>query len=571
MTDRPAPARPSRLLAWACGALLAAAGALCLARALTAPGDAAYGKWDLEILRRWGTTGVLAPLAELPDHLLKPGYILYLRSILGSRAPFPIGRMLVVNALFAVAAMTAATLALWKARRFRGALLAAAFFVLYSPLRDCADDVLSELPAAAGLLGCLALTVLAVERREGFVPLAGFAAAILTLVRPNVGEVAVVIGAVAVSATPRGFRKGSILVACFLAASALFTALGRWKDVALNPLSVEASTPLLWGAADYYWKPDAGPWPTAATAVEKGRAERRTAGRLWEEKLRRRSFDDRRALLWKAGHAVLSSEQIPARNPSGASMIWDKVLRRWWWLAALALLFASAAATSRPGPWRLVPALIAAAIVVQGVLFGADPRFALPLIPAWWVALLLAWPEVTLAPRAVAAGAITSGLFLALLAAAPDAATSDYSVVRGPAPLSFSIPASAFPKAGERATVHARFLELSQKFDRGLSIAAAGREIARYEAEPGRPYPSSVRAVIAGDALETGRRAGLTIELRPLGASAWNFFYFPAVPAPWAEPATIGGAEAIESGYGGTNRGGIPYWVHEGTDPETGP
>jgi hypothetical protein len=571
MTDSAAPVRPHRALAWICGALLVAAGALCLARALDAPGDSAYGKWDLEILRRWGTTGVLAPLADLPDHLLKPGYILYLRSILGSQAPFPIGRILVVNAVFTVAALIAVTLALWRAGRFRAAVLAAAFFLLYSPLRDCADDVVSEMPAAAGLLACLALTVLAVERRESFVPLAGLSAAFLTLIRPNIGEIAVVIGALALGATPRGLRKGAILVACFLAATALFTALGRWKDVALNPLSVEASTPLLWGAADYYWKPDAGPWPTGATAVEKGRAERRSARRLWEEKLRRRSFDDRRALLWKVGHAILSSEQLPARKPSGASMIWDKMLRRWWWLAALALLSASAAATSGRGPWRLVPALIAAAIVVQGVVFGADPRFALPLIPAWCIALLLAWPEVLLVPRAVAAGVIAPGLFLALLAAVPDASTSDYSVVRGPAPLSFSIPASAFPKTGERATVHVRFLELSQKFDRGLSIAAGGREIARYESEPGRPYPSSVSALVEGEELDTGRRAGLAIELRPLGASAWNFFYFPVIAPPLAEPATVGGVEAIESGYGGTNRGGIPYWVHEGKDPEAGP
>jgi hypothetical protein len=538
---------------------------------VNAPGDSAYGKWDLEILRHWGAAGALAPLAELPDHLLKPGYILYLRSILGSRAPFPIRRILIVNALFLAAAMTGLTLALWKARRFSAALLAAVFFVLYSPLRDCADDVVSELPAAAGLLGCLALAVLAVDRREGFVPLAGLSAAVLTLIRPNVGELAVVIGAVAVSSTPRGLRKAAILVACFLAATALLTALGRWKDVPLSPFSVEASTPLLWGAADYYWKPDVGPWPTGATAAEKGRAERRSARRLWEEKLRRRSFDDRRALLWKVGHAVLSSEQLPARKPSGASMVWDKVLRRWWWLAALALLSASAAATIGRGPWHLVPALIATAIVVQGVVFGADPRFALPLIPAWWIALLLAWPEFRLAPRAVAAGVIAPGLFAALLAAVPDAATSDYSVVRGPAPLSFSIPARAFPKTGDRATVHVRFLELSQKFDRGLSIAADGREIARYEPEPDRPYPSSVTALVTGDVLETGRRTGLTIELRPVGASAWNFFYFPVVPAPMAQPATIGGVEAIESGYGGTNRGGVPYWIHEGTEPEGRP
>lgn len=571
MTDPAVSSPPRRFLAGACGALLVATGALYVASAATAPRESAYGKWDLEILRRWGATGVLAPLAELPDHLLKPGYILYLRAILGSHAPFPIGRILIVNALFAVAGVTAVAFALWKARRFRAALLAAAFFLLYSPLRDCAGDVLSELPAAAGMLGCLALTVLAVEWRERLVPLVGFAAAVLTLIRPNVGEVALVIGAVAVAATPRGLRKAAILAACFLATAALFTGLGRWRDVPLSPFSVEASTPLLWGAADYYWKPDVGAWPSGADAAEKGLAERRMAGRLWREKLRLRSADNRRALLWKIGHAILSAEQLPGRKLSGASLAWDKGIRRWWWLAALCLLSASAAATNVRGPWRLVPALLAAAIVVQGIVFGADPRFALPLIPAWWIALLLASPGIALSRRTVASGVATPAVFLALLSAVPDAATSDYAVLRGPEPLSFTLPSSALPRSGEPATLHVRLLELSQKFDRGLSIAADGREIARYEADPARPYPSSVSAVIDGDLLETGRRAGLAIELRPLGASDWDFFYFPAVPPPWAEPANIRGAAAIESGYGGTTRAGIPYWIHAGTDSAGAP
>ena len=559
--------RPPRILAWACGAFLLAAGALYLATAAAAPKETAYGKWDLEILRRWGATGLLAPLPDLPDHLLKPGYILYLRAILGAAAPFPIRRVLIANALLAVASFAAVAFALWKTRRFRAALLAAAFFLFFTPLRDCADDVLSELPAAAGLLGCLALLVLAVERREVLFPVVGLLAALLVLLRPNVGELAVAIGVLTAAGTPRGFRKAAALVGCFAAITVVLTGLGRWRSISLNPLTVEASTPLLWGAADYYWKPDVGVWPSGLDAAEKGRAERAAAARLWKAKVHRRSRDDRRALLWKLGHAVLSSEQLPPRWRPAAYMAWDKAIRRWWWLAALALLSASAvAASGGRGPWRLAPALMAAAIVGQGVVFGADPRFALPLVPAWCVVLLLALPGSTLSPRTLAAGGVVLAAFVALLAAAPDASTSDYAVVRGPAPLSFPVPASAFARTGDRATIHVRFLELSQKFDRGLTIEIGGREIARYDPDPARPYPAYLSAVVDGELLETAQRAGLIVDIRPRGAADWNFFYFPVIPPPWAAPAAIVGERTIESGYGGTTLGGIPWWVHAGAD-----
>jgi hypothetical protein len=552
--------------------MLLAVGTLYLATAMAAPRESAYGKWDLEILRHWGATGILSPLPDLPDHLLKPGYILYLRALLGARAPFPIGRLLIVNALLAVTSFAAVVFALGKARRFRSALLSATFFLLFSPLRDCADDVMSELPAAAGLLGCLALLVLAVERRSSLLPFVGLSAALLTLIRPNVGELAVVVGAVAAAGTPRGFRKAATLVGCFVAGVVLIAELGRWNNIALNPLSVEASTPLLWGAADYYWKPDVGPWPSGTDAVEKGRAERTAAARLWKARLHRWSRDDRRALLWKLGHAVLSSEQLPPRWKSPVYLVYDKALRRWWWLAALALLSASAAAAAGGrGPWRFAPALIATAIVGQGVLFGADPRFALPLVPAWWVVLLLALSSCVWSPRPLAAGAAALVAFAGLLAAVPDVSTSDYAVVRGPAPLSFSIPARAFARTGDRATIHVRFLELSQKFDRGLAIEAGGREIARYERDPARPYPAFVSAVVEGDFLATARRAGLVLDLQPREAADWNFFYFPVISPPWAAPATIAGETAIESGYGGTTRGGIPWWVHDGADAPGAP
>jgi len=573
MTIEPAPVSlpGRRALAWACGGLLFAAGVLYVATAASAPKQSAYGRWDLEILRHWGATGVLAPLPDLPDHLLKPGYIAYLRAIGGAHPPFPVRRLCTVNALLAVAAFTLLATALGKARRCRAAAAVAVFFLLYAPLRDSADDLSSELPAAAGLVACLALLVLALERRQRLFPLIGVLAAAVALVRPNVGELAVVIGVVVAWESSPGWRRTGLLVASFLAATALAAALGRIRDMSLNPFSVEASTPLLWGAADYYWKPDVGAWPNGATTAEKSLAERQDARRIWETKLRRWSPDDRRALLWKLGHAVFASDQLPPRWQPPAYMKYDKAVRGWWWLAAILLLSGTAAvAVGGRGPWRLAPAIVATTIVLQGLVFGADPRFALPLIPAWFIVIVLALPETRPTRPALAAGAIAAAGCLALIAAAPDVTSSDDAVVRGPEPLSFTVPARAFAGAGERATLHVRFLELSQKFDRGLTIESGGRVIASYPADPGRPYPPFITAIVEGSLLENARRSGLAVDLRPGGADG-PFFYFPVIAPPWSDPGTVRGNAVIESGFGGTTSGGVPFWVHEGIDSPVSP
>ena len=574
MTIEPAsPPRPRRRSrAWACGGLLVAAGVLYVATAASAPRTSTYGRWDLEILRRWGATGILAPLPDLPDHLLKPGYIAYLRAIGGARPAYPVRRLCTVNALLAIAVFSLLAIALGKARRHRAAVVAAGFFLLYSPLRDCVDDLSSELPAAAGFVACLALLVLALERRPRLFPLIGALAAAVALVRPNVGELAVVIAAVVAWESSPGWRRPVLLAASFLAVTALAAAVGRARDVSLSPFSVEASTPLLWGAADYYWKPDVGPWPTGATTAEKSRAERRVARRIWETKLRRWSPDDRRALLWKLGHAVFAADQLPPRWQFHSYVTYDKAIRRWWWVAAILLFSGTAAvAVGGRGPWRLAPALVAAAVVLQGLVFGADPRFALPLIPAWFVVVLIALPETRMTRSAIASAAVAAAGCLALIAAAPDVTNSDYAVVRGPEPLSFTVPARAFSGVGERATLHVRFLELSQKFNRGLTIESGGRGIGAYAPEPARPYPPFVSAVVDGSLLENARRSGLSVDLRPGGPADGDFFYFPVVAPPWGEPATLRGNATLESGFGGTTSGGIPFWVHDGIESSVSP
>ncbi len=546
---------------------IAAVGALYVGSAAQAPTSPGFGARDLEILRQWISTGHLSPLAYAPDHLLKPGYIVYLRTILGSREPFPIRRLLVINALAMVCSFAVVCIALWRSGLRRSAGIAAACFLAYVPLRDATDHALSEPVAAAGILLCLTFLIVGIKRRP-LLALAGILAGLLALIRPNVFEVFIVL-ALLVVASARHERLVSVvlILAGFLSTCAAVTLVGKWRSIPLNPFGIAASTPFLWGAADYYWEPDIGPWPSGATAAKKGRTEIREAANQWKTRLRRWSADDRRALLWKVGHAFFSCEQLPARWRPAWYITYDKAIRRWWWVAALGFAGLSAAiAVGGAGHWRFAPALLVAAIDAQGLLFGADPRFTLPFIPALFVLLVLAAPGLRFSPRTLVSAMAVIAFGLALISATPDVTNSDFGVLRGSQSLEFEIPARAFPKNGDRATLHFRILEETQRFDRGMIIEGDGQPLGRYDPDPPRPQPAFLSAVIVEPLLSNSRRKGIMIRLRAFGGPSSGFFYFPVVPRPWGKPVSIDGRATFESGYGGTTGGGIPFWVHGGID-----
>ena len=563
---RTASARPGAAGAIAAGAVAAAA-LLLVARASRAPLAGGFGDRDLEILRRWIATGVLARLPRASDHLLKPGYLAWLRIVLGVHEPFPIRRLLVVHAALVASGIAAVAAALWKSGRRRTAAAAALALLAYVPLHDAVDYVLSEPPAAAGLLFVLALLILAESSWPAALGL-GVPIALTALVRPNSGEIALLLSVLVLAGVPRAARGriGAVLLVS-LAAGAGAVGIGRARGLDVNPFGVRATNVFLWGAADYYWEEDVAPWPEAPTLAAQRHLEAARARRIWSAKLHRRSADDRRALAWKFGHAYLSCEQLPPREGSPAYRLYDRILRRWWWIAALAGAAAAAAiAVGGSGPWRFAPAFLVAAVVGQGILVGADPRLALPLVPLVWLTLLLAAPGFRASPPAAGAALLVLAAGLGLLAETPDAASSDFGVIRGSPALSFSVGPGAFAGSAEVATLHVRLLEPLQAFARGVVVEGDGRPLARYGPDPSRPAPPYLTAPIAEPLLSRARLSGLRVDLRPEGGDPGSFLYFPVVPPPWARPATIGGKRAFESGYGGVTSGGIPFWVHPGAD-----
>lgn len=542
-------------------------GALYLGSVPRVPPDAGYAGPDLQLLHQWRLTGHLDPLEHHPEHLLKPGYILYLRLLLGSSEPFPLRRVLLGDALAVIVACVAVCVALSLTGRKRAGAITALCFLAYTPLRDAADHVLSETIATAGLLFCLAVFVFGLDRRWHFIFLAGVLAGLFAVIRPNVFVSFAALALVVLAMDPSRRRFAPAFLAAFFSGCLTSAALGTLGHVPLNPLGVRSSSAILWGTADYYWLPDIGTWPvTSSGGVDKTR-ELRLAAHRWHTKLSHWTPDRRRALWWTLGHSWFSAEELPARWRGPLPYRWyDRGIRRWWWAIALCLVgLASGTAVNGRGCWRLAPLAVVVVILGQGVLFGADPRFSLPFVPLLFVLLALSLEGEAIGARSVVAGVASLACGFVLIAAAPDMTNSDYGILRAGQALAVHIPTRLFEHADHIATVHVRILEETQHLDRGVDIWIAGQPVAEYK-PTGLPQENGfLTARLSGPLLGIAKRTGVTLSVLPRGGSG-AFLYFPVISWPWGTRVTIDHSAVFESGYGGEASGGIPYWVHSGDD-----
>jgi hypothetical protein len=359
----------------------------------------------------------------------------------------------------------------------------------------------------------------------------------------------------------------AVLLVGFFASSALLTVTGRATGLPTNPFAVNTSKAFLWGTADYYWPSDVGGWPVGKTPEETARLQAEKTKARWRELSSRRNADMARSLLWRATHALLSCEELPSRWSDRGYLLADKLLREWWWLAATVLFSVAAAlATGGSGELRFVPLLFLLASVGQGLVFGADPRLALPFIPV--ATLSLAAGRRPAAPRrALAAGGVTALLLIAAAVAVPDATNSDFAVLRGPGRrLEQVIAASRFP-ASETATLHLRLVK-PDGIGLGLLIKGNGEPLYERAPEDVSATPAFLSLVLRGPALSRARLQGLKLEAATFGASraADVFFYFPATPPVFRPACLMDGSEDLPSGYGGTTRGSVPAWIHPGLD-----
>jgi len=174
--------------------------------------------------------------------------------------------------------------------------------------------------------------------------------------------------------------------------------------------------------------------------------------------------------------------------------------------------------------------------------------------------LAAALPTIRPSRAAVAAGLTAVVAVLLLLRRAPDAATFDFALVRGPGHrIAQRLPAAAFPETGASA-IHFRLAQ-EPPYPLGLVVFANGTPI--FRREPGDPsaWPAFFTVPIGERETAAAHREGLALEIETVGGATGAFVYFPVVPPVVGESSTLDGRYEIPSGFGGMIAGGLPLWV----------
>jgi hypothetical protein len=538
---------------------------LFLSGALAASPGVGLAEPDLAIVREWLAGSELSQTTAGPGHFAKPGYLLVLRLALpsGGAADAEVRRLLVLQSLWVWFGIAIAATALWQKGRPGAALSLSALSLLCVSLRDVNDWIAPESLAVGFAFVFAAALVAASEASRAAAALLGASCALFALIRPNVGAALLLVAIVLFASAGRNAgRRAASAILAFVLMTGLLALIAKATGLPVDPRAMSASTPLLFGTMDYAWPPDAAFWPPGATPEERARLEREQARDRWTGFVRRFGPDEARFLAWRLSHPILSAEQFPSRwaNPLYASA--SRSLHRWWWIAGILLGSAAAAcAGASRSAWRFVPALLVLILAAQGLLFGAETRYALPFWPLLIVGLLLACPDVRVRRRTgILAAGTTLLLAAVLLWKVPDAAASEYAVVRREQVLRQEVPRSRF-RGSEGRVVHLRMLAAPRSV--GFEIGDGRSVLARRVPGESAPYPAYVTFAISGEPLKTARRSGLHLQVRCLGDPAGGgFLYFPVVPGLFGRAATIDGDPRLPSGFGGITRGGFPVWTH---------
>lgn len=541
---------------------------LFLAGAIAASPGTGLAQPDLEIVRGWLAGSNIEHMPTGRGHLAKPGYLLFLRIMLpqGGASERELRRLLFFNALWTWTGVTALCLVLWR-RVWPGAAVAvAALTLLYVPIRDATDWLVTE-PLAVGfsLFFAAALVALPPKSLFGSAGLGGVSAFLL-LIRPNVSYALLLIAIIFFASAGDGrWRRSGALLLGFAAGIVLLAGLARITGLPVDPRAVSPSTPLLFGTAEYGWPLDESKWPSGWTPKETEQLELQAARSHWLHFFRRFGPDERRSLLWRLTHPIASVDQFPSRWQQPRYMSINKLVRRWWWIAGILLSAAAmvCAIGSRSG-WRFVPVLIVVVLAVQGFLF-AETRFGLPLWPLFFLALTLALRAIRPPMQAWLAGVASVAVFVAVVHRVPDTVASDFAIATHPGDvIRQHVPRSRF-RGTEPRLVHLRVLASPRNV--GLEIRGNREVLLRRSPGDDSPYPPFLTLALSGRALERAQRDGVELEVRSLGDPAGQgFLYFPVVPGLFGSTATLNGSETLPSGFGGTTRGAFPVWTHVGPD-----
>jgi hypothetical protein len=547
-------------------AVFVLAGLLYLRGAARADPGVALAREDFELIRQWIASGRISDMAENPAHLPKPGYLAYLRAVFphGGSDKFENRRFLFLNAAWILFGIGAAAMTL--GRRFGSP--SALFFLLgvlaCAALRDSADYVLSE-PVATGLALLVAGGAIHESGRQrvyGKV-LVGCACGLVALLRPNLGLLMLAILVLTALALPR--RRAAIVatVGGFGIYLVFSFALGRASHLPLNPVGTGFARALVWGTADYYWKPDVGGWPVGSTPEESNRLQLQKARARWGAFFQDWNANRARSLAWRLGHGLFSTDELPGRWMSPRYLRADKLGRAWWWaIAALLCGGAAAAAAGGANEWRFVPCLVIVACVAQGLMFGADPRLALPFLAILVLGLAAVLPTARWDRWAVGSALAVIVVVLLFVHRVPDVATCDFVLVKGPhRQIAQQVPASAFPERGPSA-VHFRLLQ-EQPCVLGISAYSGGRILLRREPADSSPWPAVFTVPLTERDTAQARREGLELRIETDGpdSSSEAFVYYPVIPPILGGRSSVDGQDHPPSGFGGETVGGLSAWV----------
>ena len=554
----------ARLLRSAALGVFTLIGLLLLFGAVRADPGISTGRADLVVLRQWADSGRLSDNPEDPSHLTKPGYLIYLRAVLphagaDSREN---RRFLLLNAAWILLGVAGASAAL--ARRFgpAAALLFLVGILALPTVRDCADHLTNE-PLAIGLsLLVAAGIVLTPSERPWVGSLLGGAAGFVALIRPNLGMALLVIAAIAGATRTRRWSSVGAATCGFLVCLGLLGLVGRKAALALNPLGGEISRVVLWGTADYYWKPDVGGWPRGETAAQTTRLQLARARDRWTTLLATRGENRTRSLVWRASHGLLSAEELPGRWRSAAYMSADRLARKWWWALASILVGASfGAAIAGRNAWRFVSATLVLACIGQSLFLGADPRLALSLLPLLMLSLAAALPAAQVSPGALIVALAASLLVAFTCIRMPDVAAFDFALVTGPrGRIEQTVSASALP-AGGPASLHFRLLQESPTA--GISVFANDELVLHRDPAESSSWPAVFSTPLSEEVIARGRRDGLRlrIEIEAPASAEDAFLYYPVSPPVLGGRSLVDGQAALPSGFGGRTEGGLPVWI----------
>jgi hypothetical protein len=545
--------------------LFAAMAGIYAAGALSADPETGIARPDFDVVRQWQRTG---KLVDHPSgaHLTKPGYLAYLRGTIpsGGDAPVENRRFLILSALWIClgVALGAWSLSVNQLRWAAAGFLA--YALVHTGLRDSADYVAGEPLATGAGLAFVALLIAVRRKTLGGWASAGALAALLYLLRPNLGALCFAIAAALVlSGAPGRVRPLLALIGGAAIGIALLVGLASVTGQGIRPFKADSAKALLWGTADYYWRPDIGSWPQGGSPSETARLEAQSAAARWRSVFGQPRSDAVRSMTWRASHLFLSSEQLPPRWQSPVWLRIDAAARRWWWCAAMLAACASvASALGGRGEWRWIPILICAGLIAQGIAFGADPRLALPLFPLLMLSLAAALPAVRWSGRCLAGAAVTAAFGGVALWLVPESANSDFALVRGPGHvIEQAIPGSRITRS-HRIVVHVRLLK-PDSVRMGWEILANDRIVSTHRADAA-PSPAFQTFSLSGEDLADVRRRGLTLRIRTIGDASTRdgYVYYPVAPSILDGPSTVDGDARLPSLWSHSSRGGLPIWWH---------